>query len=96
MYRTDYKSLEAFIGIDMMIAPLMTVLCSNQDLRKYFISLDLLDHIEYLETYIKSLAYIYIAVEACCKTKILVLSQKQNKNFGIITKNSKRFFYRGF
>ena len=93
MYRTDYKSLEAFIGIDMMIAPLMTVLCSNQDLRKYFISLDLLDHIEYLETYIKSLAYIYIAMEACCKTKILVLSQKTQRGFFIEASDMSNSYY---
>ena len=85
MYRLDYKPLEAFIGIDMMIPPVMTVICSNQDLRKYFINLGLTDHIEYLEVYIKALSYVHIGIEACSKTKVLVLSPKM-----------KRILYRGF
>ncbi|MDO6994682.1 hypothetical protein Q5M87_11755 [Brachyspira innocens] len=93
MYKTDYKSLEAFIGIDMMIAPLMTVLCSNQDLRKYFISLDLMDHIEYLETYIQSLSYIHVSAEACCKTKILVLAPKTQRGFFIEASDMSNAYY---
>ncbi|WP_300755493.1 hypothetical protein [uncultured Brachyspira sp.] len=93
MYKTDYKSLEAFIGIDMMIAPLMTVLCSNQNLRKYFISLDLMDHIEYLETYIQSLSYIHVAAEACSKTKILVLAPKTQRGFFIEASDMSNAYY---
>lgn len=93
MYRTDYKPLEAFMGIDTMIAPVMTVICSNQDLRKYFISLDLIDHIEYLETYVNTLSYIYVGVEACCKTKVLVLTPKMERGFYIEASDMSNGYY---
>lgn len=93
MYRLDYKPLEAFIGIDMMIAPVMTVICSNQNLRKYFNSLNLSDHIEYLETYINTLSYIYVGIEACCKTKILVLAPKMERGFYIEASDMSNGYY---
>ncbi|ASJ20858.1 hypothetical protein [Brachyspira hampsonii] len=93
MYRLDYKPLEAFIGIDMMIPPVMTVICSNQDLRKYFINLGLEDHIEYLEPYINALSYIHIGIEACCKTKILVLSSKVQRGFYIEASDMSNGYY---
>lgn len=93
MYRLDYKPLEAFIGIDMMIPPVMTVICSNQDLRKYFINLGLEDHIEYLETYVHALSYVHIGIEACYKTKILVLSPKVQRGFYIEASDMSNGYY---
>lgn len=93
MYRLDYKPLEAFIGIDMMIPPVMTVICSNQDLRKYFINLGLTDHIEYLEVYIKALSYVHIGIEACSKTKVLVLSPKMQRGFYIEASDMSNGYY---
>ena len=93
MYRLDYKPLEAFIGIDMMIPPVMTVICSNQDLRKYFINLGLEDHIEYLEGYINALSYVHIGIEACYKTKILVLSPKVQRGFYIEASDMSNGYY---
>ncbi|KLI44147.1 hypothetical protein SZ52_02320 [Brachyspira hyodysenteriae] len=93
MYRLDYKPLEAFIGIDMMIPPVMTVICSNQDLRKYFINLGLEDHIEYLEAYIHALSYVHIGIEACYKTKILVLSPKVQRGFYIEASDMSNGYY---
>ena len=93
MYRLDYKPLEAFIGIDMMIPPVMTVICSNQDLRKYFINLGLEDHIEYLEGYINALSYVHIGIEACCKTKVLVLSPKVQRGFYIEASDMSNGYY---
>ena len=93
MYRLDYKPLEAFIGIDMMIAPIMTIICSNQSLRKYFNSFNFEDHIEYLEPYINALSYIYVGIEACCKTKILVLSPKMERGFYIEASDMSNGYY---
>lgn len=93
MYRLDYKPLEAFIGIDMMIAPVMTVICSNQNLRKYFIDLGLTDHVEYLEAYIPALSYIHIGAEACRKTKILVLAPKMQRGFYIEASDMSNGYY---
>lgn len=93
MYRLDYKPLEAFIGIDMMIPPVMTVICSNQELRKYFINLGLEDHIEYLETYVHALSYVHIGIEACYKTKILVLSPKVQRGFYIEASDMSNGYY---
>ncbi len=93
MYRLDYKPLEAFIGIDMMIPPVMTVICSNQDLRKYFINLGLEDHIEYLEGYVNALSYVHIGIEACYKTKILVLSPKVQRGFYIEASDMSNGYY---
>ena len=93
MYRLDYKPLEAFIGIDIMIAPIMTVICSNHNLRKYFIDLGLTEHIEYLEVYIPALSYIYAGIEACVKTKILVLSRKTERGFYIEASDMSNGYY---
>ncbi|WP_028329198.1 hypothetical protein [Brachyspira alvinipulli] len=93
MYRLDYKPLEAFIGIDMMIAPIMTVICSNHNLRKYFIDLGLTEHVEYLEVYIPALSYIYAGIEACVKTKILVLSRKTERGFYIEASDMSNGYY---
>lgn len=93
MYRLDYKPLEAFVGIDMMIPPVMTVICTNQNLRKYFIDLGLTDHIEYLETYIKALSYIHVGIEACCKTKVLVLTPKMQRGFYIEASDISNGYY---
>ncbi|WP_295158821.1 hypothetical protein [uncultured Brachyspira sp.] len=93
MYRLDYKPLEAFVGIDMMIPPVMTVICTNQNLRKYFIDLGLTDHIEYLETYVKALSYIHVGIEACCKTKVLVLTPKMQRGFYIEASDISNGYY---
>ncbi|WP_300369287.1 hypothetical protein [Brachyspira sp.] len=93
MYRLDYKPLEAFIGIDMMIPPVMTVICTNQNLRKYFIDLGLTEHIEYLESYVHALSYIHIGVEACNKTKVLILTPKMQRGFYIEASDLSNGYY---
>ena len=93
MYRLDYKPLEAFIGIDMIVPPIMTIICSNQNLRKYFIDLGLTDHVEYLEPYISALSYVYVGIEACCKTKVLVLTPKMQRGFYIEASDMSNGYY---
>lgn len=85
MYRLDYKPLEAFLGIDMMVAPIMTIACLNRNLRAYFRSLEPVEYIEYLENYIKGLGYLHVAAEACNITKVLILSPKVERGFFIET-----------
>ena len=93
MYRLDYKPLEAFLGIDMMVAPIMTIACGSRPLRKYFKSLEPVEYIEYLENYNKGLGYLHVAAEACNLTKILILSPKVERGFFIETADISNCYY---
>lgn len=93
MYRLDYKPLEAFLGIDMMVAPIMTIACASRPLRSYFRSLEPIEYIEYLENYIAGLGYLHVASEACDITKILILSPKVERGFFIETADISNCYY---
>ena len=93
MYRLDYKPLEAFLGIDMMVAPIMTIACASRPLRSYFRSLEPIEYIEYLENYIAGLGYLHVATEACDITKILILSPKVERGFFIETADISNCYY---
>lgn len=93
MYRLDYKPLEAFLGIDMMVAPIMTIACASRPLRSYFRSLEPIEYIEYLENYIAGLGYLHVAAEACDITKILILSPKVERGFFIETADISNCYY---
>lgn len=93
MYRLDYKPLEAFSGIDMTVAPIMTIACGNRNLRAYFKSLEPVEYIEYLESYVKGLGYLHVAAEACNITKILILSPKVERGFFIETADISNSYY---
>ncbi len=93
MYRLDYKPLEAFLGIDMMVAPIMTVACASRPLRSYFRSLEPVEYIEYLENYITGLGYLHVAAEACDITKVLILSPKVERGFFIETADISNCYY---
>ena len=93
MYRLDYKPLEAFLGIDMMVAPIMTIACGSLPLRKYFKSLEPIEYIEYLENYNKGLGYLHVAAESCNITKVLILSPKVERGFFIETADISNCYY---
>lgn len=93
MYRIDYEALAAFTGIDTMIPAIMTLTCGNLNLREYFRSLEPTEYIEYIETYIPSMRYLHVGIDASLKTKILVLSPKAERGFFIETADTNNCFH---